>query len=277
MKSTVLSLSIFLLVALFAVNANATHPLELNFAADCYGWTFTGLMGVDTNTRYINVNYTVDLYQGGVIVFTYTEAGTIDPANPVVDFDGAWDMELCGDYTAKIHYHFESNQGWGDRYFEVSFTCECGEPGTCTYTPGYWKNHPEAWPVTSLEVGGITYTQAELLEIFDYPTKGDITVILFHHTVAAKLNVLSGSDAYIQPYIDASDAFFVAFPLLSKPHGGYKDEGEDIKDALADYNEIVCEDDDDFMPLVGAPAVPLDNASAEQESTWGSIKSLNKK
>ena len=32
------------------------------------------------------------------------------------------------------------------------------QPGTGT--PGYWKNHPEAWPTGSITVGGVTYMKA---------------------------------------------------------------------------------------------------------------------
>jgi hypothetical protein len=34
-------------------------------------------------------------------------------------------------------------------------------PGTGT--PGYWKNHPDAWPVTQITVGGIVYTKVQAI------------------------------------------------------------------------------------------------------------------
>src|SRR5262249_27465523 len=34
-------------------------------------------------------------------------------------------------------------------------------PGTGT--PGYWKNHPDAWPVSSITVGGVTYTKDQAI------------------------------------------------------------------------------------------------------------------
>jgi hypothetical protein len=36
---------------------------------------------------------------------------------------------------------------------------------------GFWKNHPDAWPVTSLTLGSQTYTQADLLTLFDTPPR----------------------------------------------------------------------------------------------------------
>src|SRR5262245_31688333 len=35
----------------------------------------------------------------------------------------------------------------------------------CTFTIGYWKTHPSAWPVSSLTLGTVNYTAAQLLQI----------------------------------------------------------------------------------------------------------------
>ena len=58
---------------------------------------------------------------------------------------------------------------------------------------GYWKNHSSLWPVSSLILGGFSYTQDELLGIFNSSPKGDATLILAHQLIAAKLNVANGS------------------------------------------------------------------------------------
>jgi hypothetical protein len=62
-----------------------------------------------------------------------------------------------------------------------------------TGTPGYWKNHPEAWPVSVISIGGVSYTKAQALSVLDQ-SDGDKTITLFRSLVAATLNVLSGSD-----------------------------------------------------------------------------------
>jgi len=72
--------------------------------------------------------------------------------------------------------------------------CENGNGG-CTYTQGYWKNHPEAWPVDNLTLGSENYTQAELLDILDEPVAGNGLISLAHQLIAAKLNVANGADA----------------------------------------------------------------------------------
>ena len=60
-------------------------------------------------------------------------------------------------------------------------------PGTGT--PGYWKNHPEAWPVDEITIGGVTYTKVEAIAIMNTPEKGDKTYTMFSALVAATLNV----------------------------------------------------------------------------------------
>jgi hypothetical protein len=64
----------------------------------------------------------------------------------------------------------------------------------CPLTQGFWKTHPDAWPVTSLTLGSQTYTQAELLALFKTSPLGDASLILAKHLIAAKLNIADGSD-----------------------------------------------------------------------------------
>jgi hypothetical protein len=63
---------------------------------------------------------------------------------------------------------------------------------------GFWKNHPSAWPVTTLVLGSQTYTQSELLGVLTMPNAGpsrpDASLILARQLIAAKLNIASGSD-----------------------------------------------------------------------------------
>ncbi len=78
--------------------------------------------------------------------------------------------------------------------------------GNCTLTQGYWKNHPDAWPVDSLKLGTVTYTKDELLAILKTPVKGNGLVQLAHQLIAAKLNVEAGADEVaIAASIDAAD------------------------------------------------------------------------
>ena len=68
----------------------------------------------------------------------------------------------------------------------------------CPQPQGYWKNNPDAWPVTSLMLGSQTYTKAELLTILRTPigkgTKADASLILADQLIAAKLNIANGAN-----------------------------------------------------------------------------------
>jgi hypothetical protein len=69
-----------------------------------------------------------------------------------------------------------------------------GTPGECVYGQGYWKNHPDQWPVTELQLGNVTYNQEELLSILHEPVRGNGLLILAHQEIAGKLNIANGAD-----------------------------------------------------------------------------------
>jgi hypothetical protein len=80
-------------------------------------------------------------------------------------------------------------------------TASCPET-SCTFTQGYWKTHgpipvgnnSNEWPVTSLTLGTVSYTDLELLSIFNTPAGGNGLISLAHQLMAAKLNIANGAD-----------------------------------------------------------------------------------
>ena len=101
-----------------------------------------------------------------------------------------------------------------------------GVPRNCPLTQGYWKNHPSAWPVTSLTLGCQTYTQAEMLAILNTPIgsgkNADASLILADQLIAAKLSIANGSDpAPISATIADANALLCTFsgklPYKVKP------------------------------------------------------------
>lgn len=94
----------------------------------------------------------------------------------------------------------------------VEVTADCGTQcpvGGCTRTQGYWKNHEEAWPVSSLVLGtnGQTYSKSALLAIFRTPVRGNGLISLAHQLIAAKLNAAAGAGcAAAASIIAAADA-----------------------------------------------------------------------
>lgn len=99
---------------------------------------------------------------------------------------------------------------------EGSAIVDCAVPppptGQCPFSQGYWKNHADAWPVTSLTLGTETYTQAELLALLRAPVRGDASLILAHQLIAAKLNIANGSDpAPVSATIADADSLLSGF------------------------------------------------------------------
>jgi hypothetical protein len=64
----------------------------------------------------------------------------------------------------------------------------------CGLTWGYWKNHVSLWPVTSMILGNQSYNQTELQTILNTPVAGDASLEMVHQLIAAKFNVLHGTN-----------------------------------------------------------------------------------
>jgi hypothetical protein len=76
-------------------------------------------------------------------------------------------------------------------------------PGTGT--PGYWKNHPDAWPVSSITIGGRDYSRDEAIAWLGNVNK-DKTTTMFSSLVSAKLNVMIGNESgCVDSTISAAD------------------------------------------------------------------------
>lgn len=92
-------------------------------------------------------------------------------------------------------------------------------PGTAT--PGYWKNHPAAWPVNSITIGGNVYTKSQAISWMQTPVRGDKTKTMFAHLVSAKLNVLVGNESgCVDGTIADADAWMALHPVGSGVGGG---------------------------------------------------------
>ena len=122
--------------------------------------------------------------------FSVTVKATTDPA--------ACDYVLHN--TAVLYVN-----GIARKQASASITVTCPPKDGCTFTQGFWKNHPEAWPVSSLTLGTVSYTAAQLDAILDQPVEGNGLVSLAHQLIAAKLNIANGANgsAVAQTIADA--------------------------------------------------------------------------
>ncbi len=133
-------------------------------------------------------------------------------------------------------------------YAEASWTTEILHP-CVPHSMGYWKNHPEAWPVEEIEIGNINYTTEKALDIVKGASAKDATSMLAAQLIAAKLNRLCGASPYfghcnetvnIDDVIDEADSFLENHPLGSDPRGDARQEALQLKDLLDAYNNSGC-------------------------------------
>src|SRR2546426_951576 len=78
----------------------------------------------------------------------------------------------------------------------ISTTTTTAPPTTdqCPEGSGFWKTHPELWPVSSLTLGSQAYAQVELLTLLTARVGGDASLLLARKLIPAKLNIANGSD-----------------------------------------------------------------------------------
>ena len=110
-------------------------------------------------------------------------------------------------------------------------------PGTGT--PGYWKNHPEAWPVDEITIGGVTCPKEDAICLMKTSGRGDKRYTMFRALVAAKLNVFIGNDdSCIAESIAAADAWMGTYAAGSgiRANSVAWKEGEPLYWELDDYN-----------------------------------------
>jgi hypothetical protein len=126
-------------------------------------------------------------------------------------------------------------------------TLSCTQVAACTYTQGYWKTHgpvpvggnTNTWPVSSLVLGSVAYTDLELLSIFNTPAAGNGLIVLAHQLMATKLNLANGTDPMaIAAAVSAADALIGSMTV--PPIGSaslHAAATSSLTKSLADYNE----------------------------------------
>jgi hypothetical protein len=126
---------------------------------------------------------------------------------------------------------------WGNTISCATLPCNPGQ--NCTYTQGYWKNHSDVWPLQSLTLGAVSYSQLQLLQILNRPAQGNGLLILAHQLIAAKLSIANGADpTAVQQYVINADNMIGG--LIVPPIGnGYLSPSQtsELTETLTEYNE----------------------------------------
>jgi hypothetical protein len=129
--------------------------------------------------------------------------------------------------------------------FDIDFgisTSSQPQPGTGT--PGYWKNHPQAWEgVDTIMIGGVSYDRDFAIAALGKITK-DKTTTMFSSLVSAKLNVMIGNDpSCVADTIAAADAWMKLHPLGTNVAGSSAawQLGEPLHKLMDSYNNgLLC-------------------------------------
>jgi hypothetical protein len=189
-----------------------------------------------------------------------TEIGDLTDETGVVGLKGG---ELAG--GVEYVFRVSARPGGGSGASSVSPQCT----GTtrpqgehCTFTQGYWKSHQSTWPVSSLTLGSVGYTKAQLANILlGWSIQGNGLVSLAHQLIATKLNLAGGANpSAIAAAIADADALIGA--LVVPPVGsGY------LPPRLT---SALTQNLDDFNNGVTGPG-HCGTVSAAP-STWGALK-----
>jgi hypothetical protein len=108
----------------------------------------------------------------------------------------------------------------------------------CTLSQGYWKTHPQAWPVASLTLGTVVYTAEQLLSILQQQVAGNGLVQLAHQLIAAKLNIANGADGTaVASTIAAADTLIGSLVVPPVGSGSLATSATSaLNDVLDNYN-----------------------------------------
>jgi hypothetical protein len=206
---------------------------------DGNGQTWSVTVPTDDNGLY-EFGHTISRGDHEVVVQIPNDAAptTANVGNDdAADSDGVSDEQ--GNSVAPVSWTDDESQDSNTDFGFVRSTAS--NPGTGT--PGYWKNHPEAWPVPGVTVGGKYYTKDQAIAMLNEAGK-DKSLTMFSSLVPAILNVKIGNDAScVQTTIDKAQEWMAKYGVGSNVHASsyaWK-VGEPLHRLMDNYNNgMLC-------------------------------------
>lgn len=194
---------------------------QANYLAN--GWSSTPPLGCDAS---FSGNAASSRYALGV-----GQSVTVTVGNFVMDngFSTSCSGPLvCGTVYVFRAFAHDSGAAWKRSAFSATYSdsttaCAAG----CALSQGYWKTHgpvpvggnSDTWPVTSLSLGAVAYSDTQLLAILNQQPLGNGLVSLAHQMIAVKLSIANGADgSSIAAALSAADALVGG--LIVPPVGG---------------------------------------------------------
>jgi len=139
--------------------------------------------------------------------------------------------------------------------------------GVCVHGQGFWRHHPEDWPVEKITVGGVLYSKVEAIRVMNTPGGGDKTYDLFRQLTATMVNLFCGCNPEcIEETMNCADAWLCSHPVGS----GVPASSQAWKHAnvwcrlLEKYNEgLLCEESCNSPPVpprrISGECIPQSN------------------
>ena len=227
------------------------------------------------------------------------------------DCGNAWDIQAISETDtlnqgANIAIHpltGEVHVAW--RRFDTVESFLGISPTGCPASPSSWEVNSD-WPVSSIEVGGNTYTIAQAQALLGSKHRGDESIKLAYEVIAAKLNLLTGGgdpvDGFnpwlwaqeLNAFIDDAEAWFVDNPIGSDPKQQSKQDGQTVKkniqeilqgsgicsgdsegtpaSSTGETNAIIVTSSDDLGETFSTPTVIDESSTFDQGSTRFSFR-----
>jgi hypothetical protein len=156
----------------------------------------------------------------------------------------------------------------GSRYSETAYVWTKPNQGQseCIRSQGYWKTHPEAWPVSSLRLGSVIYPKSQLLEIWNTAAAGNGLLALAHQLMAAKLNLIAGALAPSSVSDDIAAADALIGNRVAPPIGN-----DHLPPTLTSE---LTDDLEEFNTEESGNNVECALSTTAKRSTWGALKSI---
>jgi len=94
------------------------------------------------------------------------------------------------------------------------------------------------WPLTSVTIGGVTYSKTQALFILAVWPWSDATYYVADELIAAKLNLAYGANSStVAATVAAADSWLQSNPLGSNPSNPTRAQGVQLADVLDSFNE----------------------------------------
>jgi hypothetical protein len=271
MRKPITIFTIVLALILTQGKAVQAQSIDLNGNADCEGWNAQAQLTFPAGVFSAGLDYTVILTsRAGEEVARSEWTGQVNRyEEPVMMtmYGDAWGLALDSSYAVSFVFHFLSEEA------VLNLELVCGEIGgepepveeACRLSPGFWKNHPEDWPVDTLYIGGTEMDQDQLVQQLRSFARRNPFRLMIRELVAAKLNVANGCDSSINQVIEDADRFLIQHPTTHNFRRTRVPQLRELRHALSVYNKSGCGEQgmerDDFFRNTRDKTVEIEQTS----------------